>query len=74
MKETTEKTIGQDGRLLCNFFGTLMKKCSIHIDVLLMKKLLIPLPKSVLIPLGLETAASSTDAAIQKKIFKSGII
>ena len=31
-----------------------------------------PLPKSVLVPLGLTTVASATDAAIQKKIFGSG--
>ena len=31
-----------------------------------------PLAKSVLIPLGLATAASATDAAIHKKTFGSG--
>ena len=31
-----------------------------------------PLAKSVLIPLGLTTAASATDAAIHKKMFGSG--
>ena len=36
-----------------------------------MKNALKPLPKSVLIPLGLTTAASATDTAIQKKIFGS---
>ena len=30
-----------------------------------------PLPKSVLIPLGLTAAASATDAAIHKKMFRS---
>ena len=31
-----------------------------------------PLGKSVLIPLGLQAAASATDAAIHKKVFGSG--
>ena len=39
----------------------------------LMKNKLKPLAKSVLIPLGLTTAASATDAAIHKKIFGSGM-
>ena len=37
-----------------------------------MKNVLKPLTKSVLIPLGLTTAASATDAAIHKKMFESG--
>ena len=37
-----------------------------------MKNLLTPLAKSALVPLGLETA-SSTDRAIQKKYFSSGV-
>ena len=37
-----------------------------------MKNLLTPLAKSVLVPLGLESA-SSTDGAIQKKYFNSGV-
>ena len=36
-----------------------------------MKNVVKPLAKSVLIPLGLTAAASTTDAAIQKKIFGS---
>ena len=39
----------------------------------LMKNVLKPLAKSVSIPPGLTAAASATDAAIQKKIFGSGI-
>ena len=35
----------------------------------LMKNVVIPLAKSILVPLRLTTAASETDAAIQKKIF-----
>ena len=38
-----------------------------------MKNVLKPLPKSVLIPLGLTAAASATDAAIHKKMFGSGM-
>ena len=38
----------------------------------LMKNLLTPLAKSVLVPLGLTGAASATDVAIQKKISDSG--
>ena len=37
-----------------------------------MGNVLQPLGKSVLIPLGLTTAASATDAAIHKKMFGSG--
>ena len=37
-----------------------------------MKNVLNSLAKSVLIPLGLTTAASATDAAIQNKMFGSG--
>ena len=39
----------------------------------LMKNVLKPLAKSVLIPLGLTAAASATDAAFHKKMFGSGI-
>ena len=38
-----------------------------------MKNVLKTLAKSVLIPLGLTAAASATDAAIQKKVFGSGM-
>ena len=37
-----------------------------------MKNVLKPLTKSVLIPLGLKTAAEATDATIHKKMFGSG--
>ena len=37
----------------------------------LMKNVLASLAKSVLIPLGLTAAASATDAAIQKKVYRS---
>ena len=38
-----------------------------------MKDILKPLAKNILIPFGLTAAASATDAAIHKKIFKSGV-
>ena len=38
--------------------------------LLSMKSVLTPLAKRVLLPLGLTTAASATDAAIQKKLEK----
>ena len=38
----------------------------------LMRNILTPLAKSVLVPLGLTPAASATNAAVQKKIFGSG--
>ena len=38
-----------------------------------MKDILKTLAKNILIPLGLTAAASATDAAIHKKIFKSGV-
>ena len=37
-----------------------------------MKRVLKPLPKNVLIPLGLTAAAAATDAATHKKMFGSG--
>ena len=42
--------------------------------MLLLKDVLKPLAKSVLIPLGLSASASATDAAIWKKMFGSGMI
>ena len=42
-------------------------------DFPLMKNVLKTLAKSVLIPLGLTATASATDAAIQKKLFGSGM-
>ena len=39
----------------------------------LMKNVLKPLGKSILIPLRLTAAASTTDAAIHKKMFESGV-
>ena len=58
--------IGQSGGFLRRLLGPLLKT-----GLPLMKNVLKPLPKSVLIPLGL-TAAAATDAAIHKKILGSG--
>ena len=55
--------IGQSGRFFGRVLGPLLKT-----DLSLMKNVLKPLAKSVLIPLG-----SEKDAAIPKKIFRSGI-
>ena len=41
-------------------------------NLLLMKNILTPLNKNLLISLGITATASETDAAIQKKIFGSG--
>ena len=38
----------------------------------LIKSVLTPLAKSVLLPLGLSAGMSAADAAIQKKIYESG--
>ena len=62
LKGTTRKIAGQEGGFL-NFLRPLMTA-----GLPLMKNVLTPLAKSVLIPLGLKAVASATDAAIQKKI------
>ena len=58
--------IGESGEFLGRPSGPLLK-----IGLPLMKNVLKPLAKSVLIPLGL-TAASATETAIHKIIFGSG--
>ena len=59
--------ISQSGGFLGRLLGPLLKT-----GLLLMKNVLKPLAKRVLIPLGLTVAASATDAAIHKKMFGSG--
>ena len=56
LKGATEKIINKKVRLLDNFFNRLMR-------------VVFPLMKNVLTPLGLTVAASATDAAIQKKAY-----
>ena len=67
MKGTAGKIISQKGRLL-NFIVQLVK-----VGLPLMKNVLMLLAKSVLIPLGFMAAVSITVAAIQKKIYGSGM-
>ena len=59
--------IGQSEGFLGRLLGALLKT-----GLLLIGNVLKPLGKSVLIPLGLTTAASATDAAIHKKTVVSG--
>ena len=57
----------QSGGFLGKLFGPLLKT-----GLPLMRNVLTPLAKSVLIPLGLTTAASAADARIHKKILRPG--
>ena len=66
LKGTIRKFPGQEVGFL-NFLRPLMS-----VNLTLIKNILTPLAKSVLVPLGLTKAASATNAAIQKKIFGSG--
>ena len=59
--------IGQSGGFLGRLLGPLLKT-----GLSLLKNVLKPLVKTALIPLGLTTAASATDAAIHKKMRGSG--
>ena len=59
--------IGQSVGFLVKRVGLLLKT-----DLPLIKYVLTPLAKSVLIPLRLIAAVSATDAAIHKKMFGSG--
>ena len=59
--------IEQPGWFLVRPLGLLLKP-----GLPLMKNILKPLAKSVLIPLGLTAVALATDAAISKKMFGSG--
>ena len=67
LKGTTKHITSQKGGFL-NFLRQLMTA-----GLPLMKNVLTPLAKSVLVPLRSITAASATNAAIQKKSFKSEI-
>ena len=59
LPKTQLHKIGQSGEFLGRLLGPLLKT-----GLPLMKNVLKPLAKSVLIPVGLTAAASSTDAAI----------
>ena len=56
--------IGKSGGFLGRLLGPLLKP-----GLSLMKNVLKPLAKSILVPLGLTAAISATDAAIHKKMF-----
>ena len=58
--------IGESGGILDRLLGPLLKT-----RLSLIRDVLRPLTKRVLIPLGLTAAASTTDAAIHKNIFGS---
>ena len=66
LKGTTRKIPSQEVGFL-NFLRPLMS-----VNLPLIKYVLTPLAKSILVPLGLTKAASAANAAIQKKIFGSG--
>ena len=66
LSKTEWHKIGQSGGFLGRLLGPLLK---IELPLENVLKLL---PKSVLIPLGLMSAASATDEAINKKMFESG--
>ena len=65
LKGTTTKINSQEGKFL-NFLRPIMKD-----SLLLVKNVLTPLAKIVLVPLGLTAAASATDTVMQKKFFAS---
>ena len=66
MSKAQISKIIQSGGFLGKILGLLLKT-----GLPLIKKLIKPLAKSVLIPLGLTAAASAADAGIQKKILRS---
>ena len=66
LSKTQLHKIGQSGGFLARLLAPLLKT-----GTPLIGNVLKPLNKSVLIPLGLTTAASATDAAIHKKMFGS---
>ena len=68
LSKTQLPKIVQSGGFFGRLLGTLLKT-----GLPLIKNVLKPLAKSVLVPLGLTAAASATDATIQKKIFESGM-
>ena len=67
LSKTEWHKIGKSGGFLGRLLGPLLKT-----ELPLMRNVLKSLAKSVLIPLGLRSAASATDAAINKKMFGSG--
>ena len=68
LSKTQLHKIGQPGGCLGKLLGSLLKP-----GLPLIGNVPKPLAKSVLIPVGLTSAASATDAAIHKKMFASGM-
>ena len=68
MKGTTKKLNSQEG-VFINFLRPLITTA-----LPLMKNVLTPLAKSVMVPLGLMPKALATDAAIQKKSVTTALI
>ena len=68
LSKTQLHKTGQSEGFLGRILGPILKN-----GLLLMKNILKPIAKSVLIPLGLTAEASTTDAAIHKKMFGSGV-
>ena len=66
LSKTQLHKIGQSGGFLGRLLGPFLKT-----GLPLIRNVLKPLAKSILIPLGLAAAASATDAAIRKKMFGS---
>ena len=67
LSKTQLSKMKQSGGFFGRFLGPLLKT-----GLSLMKNVIKPLAKSVLIPLGLTAAASAADAGIHKKILGSG--
>ena len=67
LSKTQSSKMIQSGGFLGKLLGPLLKT-----GLPLMKRVIKPLAKSVLIPLGLTAAASAADAGIHKKILGSG--
>ena len=67
LSKTQLSTMIQSGGFLGRLLGSLLKT-----GLPLIKNVIKPLAKSVLIPLGLTAAASAADAGIHKKILGSG--
>ena len=68
LSKTQLHKIGQSGGFLDRLLGPLLKT-----GLSLIKNVLKPLSKSILIPLGLAAAASAADATIHNNMFASGM-
>ena len=67
LSKTQMSKMIQSREFLCRFLGSLLKKA-----LLLMKNVIEPYAKSVIIPLGLTAAASAGNVGIRNKILGSG--